>query len=155
MLQRKRKRNRWLIGGLIIGAAILGISFLTMETYSVYFYTPAEAQTQAAKLSARDIRVGGMVKASSVQWNKANVHLAFVLTDLKDTEITVVHEGAPPDMFKENSGVVAEGRLSADGKTLTARHLLVKHSEEYKIPDHKMLSDTALLQKSIIKDEVL
>lgn len=146
------KRVKWIIGGAIISFSILILSFLGLEENSVYFYTPKEAVEQATKLGQKEIRVGGMVKDGSVQWDRNSLRLAFVLTDLKGQEIAVVHHGTPPDLFKENSGVVVEGKISPEGRGFQAAKLMVKHSEEYRKPAHQAM-DRALIEKSMFKGE--
>lgn len=147
------KRRKWIIGCTIIAATVLGLSFLTLQGNSVYFYTPNEAFAKAGALQSSEIRVGGMVKGDSVQWDRKTLKLNFVLSDLKGQEIAVDHVGTPPDLFKENSGVVVEGRISGDGKSFLATKLMVKHSEEYRKPDGSFSMDKDLLQKSIFKGE--
>ena len=145
--------KKWLLGSGMILVAVFGISLLSLKGNSVYFYTPAEAVSQARTLSQKELRIGGMVKSSSVDWEAKNLNLAFVLTDLKGTEIAVKHRGTPPDMFKENSGVIVEGKISESGDRFIAYRLFVKHSEEYKIPDSTASRNHELLQRSIIKNE--
>jgi cytochrome c-type biogenesis protein CcmE len=124
-----------------------------MDKNSVYFYTPSEAKAGAAELSSDLIKVGGMVMPGSVTWKAETLSLSFTLTDLKGTDIKVNYSGTPPDMFKEGQGVVCEGTIAPDGTGLIARHLLVKHSEEYKPPhaggDSK---EKELLEKSLFKE---
>lgn len=151
MSTRQRRRNSWFIGAaIILGAAFL-MSFLVMPEYMVYFYTPREALLKASELSKRDIKVGGMVEAGSMKWNAQDLLLTFTLTDLSDVKIMVTYLGTPPDMFKENSGVVVEGRINDDGTQLKANKLMVKHSEEYKAPDDGHSVDKELIEKSIFK----
>jgi cytochrome c-type biogenesis protein CcmE len=143
-----QKRNRWIVGAGIIAAAVVGISLLQLKTNSVYFYVPHEAMAQAQTLAEKVIRVGGMVEAGSVQWKPEDLDLRFTLSDLKGSRLAVEYRGAPPDMFKENSGVVVEGRISGDGQSFTAHKLMVKHSEEYKVPGKDHSLDKELLEKS-------
>ncbi|MCB9228331.1 MAG: cytochrome c maturation protein CcmE [Deltaproteobacteria bacterium] len=150
-MKSRQAKNKWIIGGGIIALVILGLSFLQLGDYTVYFYTPEEAFAQAPDLQARDIRVGGMVVPGSVNWQPEELKLNFTISDLKGTTIAVEHKGTPPDMFKENQGVVVEGRISSDGQSLLAKTLMVKHSEEYKIPDQKHSMDKQLLEKSLFK----
>ena len=145
--------RKWLVGITVICSTIVFLSLINLGQYTVYFFTPKEAVAQSSKINEKVVRIGGMVKNKTVKWQPKSLKLKFVLSDLKGTDIEVFYKGAPPDMFKENSGVVVEGSLSLDGKLFTARNLFVKHSEEYRVPgDHQKL-DTSLLQKSIIKDE--
>lgn len=145
------RRNKWILGGTAIALTVIGMSMLSLNSYTVYFYTPDEAFAKAAELQEKEIKVGGMVKGQSVVWRPEELALSFVLSDMGKTEIQVAHKGTPPDMFKENSGVVVEGRISPDGSTFIAKSLMVKHSEEYKVPDATHSIDKALLEKSIFK----
>ena len=153
MMNKKSNRFKWTVGILIIAAAIGLIATTQLSSNVVYFYTPDEAYAKAAEISGITIKVGGMVLPGSVVWQAENLDLAFTISDLKGHEIKVSHKGTPPDMFKEGQGVVVEGLLLADGKAMTSRRLMVKHSEEYKKPgDHAGTPNKELLEKSIFKD---
>ncbi len=144
-------RYKWLLGGLIIAGTLAGMTFLTLDKFSVYFFTPDEALAQSQTLSQREIRVGGMVEGGSVVWDPQTLNLSFILSNLKDTRIKVHYKGAPPDMFKENSGVVVEGRIISTGTEFTAKKLIVKHSEEYRAPHEGQKVDMKLVEKSMFK----
>ena len=146
---------KWIIGLGIIALAIGVSSTLKFGDSLVYFYTPKEAQQKAAQLMNQTIQVGGMVKGGSVQSDSQKLKWDFVMTDLKGTEILAHYEGTPPDMFKENSGVIVEGRISGDGQKIVARNLMVKHSEEYKKPGDHSKMNQALIEKSMFKNEEL
>lgn len=152
---QKTKRRKWILGISIIAISVLGLSFMGLQGNSVYFYTPSEAVEKANTLQKVEIRVGGMVKGESVNWDRKSLQLGFTLSDLKGNEMQIAHVGTPPDMFKENSGVVVEGFISADGKSFVASKLMVKHSEEYRMPDGSHSMDRALLEKSLFKEEKL
>jgi cytochrome c-type biogenesis protein CcmE len=152
-MQGRGKTTKWLFGGAVIAAAVVALSFLNLGDNLVYFYTPGEAYAKAATLEGQNIKVGGMIKPGAVDWKPETLSLNFVLTDLKGVDINVAHNGTPPDMFKEGQGVVVEGRISEDGKTLVSKSLMVKHSEEYKKPDDHGSMNKALLEKSLFKDE--
>lgn len=147
------KSKKWLIGVFIIGLAIVGLSLLNLGENLVYFYTPSEAIAKAKDLSDKEIRVGALVKAGSVNWDPDTLSLEFTMTDMKESEITVTHKGSPPDMFKENQGVVVEGWISEDGTRMRSKNLFVKHSEEYKKPDDHSDMNKMYLEKSLFKNE--
>lgn len=149
----RKKMIPWAIALAICGVAIAAISTLRSANSLVYFYTPAEAVSQSGELSSQTIKVGGMIKPGSVEWIAKELRLNFVLTDLKGHEIGVMHTGSPPDLFKEGQGVVAEGRIYADGTKFESRRLMVKHSEEYKKSDDHSKMNQALLEDSIFKNE--
>lgn len=149
----KQSYLKWIVGLVVILVAGGAISSLNFGDNIVYFYTPKEALEKSAELSAKTIKVGGMVKSGSVDWQAQDIKLDFTLSDMKGSEITIAHNGTPPDMFKENQGVVVEGRISEDGKTMVAQRLMVKHSEEYKKPEDHSTMNKALLEESIFKNE--
>ena len=149
----KKSNKKWVIGGSVIVVAVIAMSFLNLGGNLVYFYTPIEATAKAAELEGQNIKVGGMVKTDTVQWEPEQLSLRFTMTDMNGHEINVAHKGTPPDMFKEGQGVVVEGRISGSGKDMVSHNLMVKHSEEYKKPDDPRNMDTQLLQKSIFKNE--
>lgn len=151
-MTKKKGSTRWIIGGVIIAGAIVGMSVLSLNNNLVYFYTTGEAFAKATELEGQTIKVGGMVKPGTVQWKPEDLALNFIITDLKEHEIAVSHRGTPPEMFKESQGVVVEGKIGPTGKTMTSKHLMVKHSEEYKKPGDHSTMDKALLEKSLFKD---
>ncbi|MEY4632079.1 MAG: hypothetical protein RIQ81_2199 [Pseudomonadota bacterium] len=155
LASKKNNKMRWILGGTVIGAAIVALVSIQLGNNAVYFYTPDEAFAQAVDLSGKTIRVGGMVLPGSVNWQAETLDLKFKMSDLKGHEIAVNHRGAAPDMFKEGQGVVVEGVLIKNPDqtlNMTARKLMVKHSEEYKKPgDHSQGVDKELLEKSIFK----
>lgn len=147
----KKSKTRWLIGGSVIAAAVVAMAFLNLSDYTTYFLTPGEAYARASELGDRTVKVGGMVKRGSVQWHPETLSLDFVMNDMDGHDIAVAHKGTPPDMFKEGSGVVVEGRLVNGGKEMQSRALMVKHSEEYKKPGDPHSVDKTLLEKSMFK----
>ena len=147
------KKAKWLIGGTVIAVAIMALSALNLGDNLVYFLTPEEAYAKGAELEGQTVKVGGMVKAGTVEWKPDTLSLKFTMTDLNGHDINVQHTGTPPDMFKERQGVVVEGRIGESGKLMVSRHLLVKHSEEYKKPGDHTKMDKALLERSLFKDQ--
>jgi cytochrome c-type biogenesis protein CcmE len=143
---------KWMVGAAVLLVGGLAVSSLQFGDNTVYFYTPQEATAKAADISSKTIKVGGMVKAGTVQWKPEELALNFVMTDMQGIDIEVSHKGTPPDMFKEQAGVVVEGRIEADGKKMVSQRLMVKHSEEYKKPDAQHSVDKELLEKSIFKN---
>lgn len=127
-----RKRNRRLVGVVIGGAMLSLAAFLTLRGLSgsvTYFYAPSELA--AGKAAGRLIRLGGLVEAGSAR--REDGAFVFVVTD-GAARARVRFAGDPPDLFRENQGVVAEGRLRADG-VFVAERVLAKHDETYMPPE--------------------
>lgn len=154
---KKKSYMKWVIGLGVLGMAALIVTQLNFGDGMVYFYTPKEVLAKKDEVIGQDkaIMVGAMVKAGTVTWNPEKLELDFVLTDFKGNDITVAHKGIKPDLFKENQGVVVEGKFSGDGKVLMGKKLIVKHSEEYKVPHKGESVDKQLLQESIFKNQAL
>lgn len=116
----------------IIGAALLALSAL--KDRAAFFYAPSDVERQGLPLG-RAVRLGGMVAAGSVARAADGVTVRFVVTDGRATT-PVTFAGIVPDLFREGSGVVAEGMFNRDG-SFTASNLLAKHDEKYMPPQVK------------------
>jgi cytochrome c-type biogenesis protein CcmE len=115
--------------GALIAAALLAMSALRDQV--AYFYTPGDLARQRVE-PGRPIRLGGMVRPDSLRRAADGVTLDFVVTD-GQAETAVRYAGIPPSLFREGSGVVADGRLGADGR-FVADAILAKHDERYMPP---------------------
>lgn len=114
----------------VLGAVLLAMSAL--KDQAAYFYTPGDVAREGVPLG-RAVRIGGMVQAGSLQRAADGVTLEFLVRDETPHRIRVRFRGIVPDLFKENSGVVAEGRFEAGG-LFVADNILAKHDENYMPP---------------------
>ena len=130
-----RPKHQRLVLAAIAIAAVIGAALLAMwglKDRAAYFYTPADvAAGQAAQGKA--MRLGGMVERGSIRKQEDGVTTRFVVEDGK-ARVPVVFRGILPDLFREGSGVVAEGKLAAGG-TFLADNILAKHDERYMPPE--------------------
>jgi cytochrome c-type biogenesis protein CcmE len=137
-LKPRHKRLAIVVGAL----ASLGIAaFFVLQALNsniALFVTPSEV-TEGKAPKDRAFRVGGMVKMGSIV--REGTTARFVVTDTVK-EIPVTYTGILPDLFKEGKGVVAEGRLAADGM-FQATQVLAKHDENYMPPEAKHAVDQA------------
>ena len=101
-----------------------------LEENVVYFKSPTEIKN-LSELDSKKIRVGGMVKKSSIKTNDTEIN--FVITDFKN-ELLVSFKGSVPNLFEEGKGVVAEGFIK-DRSYLKAVKILAKHDENYMPPE--------------------
>lgn len=126
--------TKLIVGLLVIGGALAYLIFGGLGQNLVYFITPSEYFQQEAKYQNRQVRLGGLVKAQTINYNRDSLELRFTVSD-GVREIPVLSKGStPPALFGENRGVVVEGRF--DGKTFVSQNLLVKHSESYSTEKH-------------------
>lgn len=127
----KNVKNRLIKLGLIFLSVLLGVYLIisNLNENIIFFYPPSELnKIDNSKIK---IRVGGLVQENSVQIID-NKKVIFTLTDQK-ASILVEYNGLLPALFRENQGIVAEGKL-IDGKLLQAERLLTKHDENYYPP---------------------
>lgn len=110
----------------LIGAGLLAASALRDE--AAYFYAPADVAAKGVE-PGKAIRLGGMVVKGSLKRAPDGVTIHFDVTDGKAT-VPAIFKGIAPDLFREGSGVVAEGAFDTSG-TFVATNLLAKHDERY------------------------
>jgi cytochrome c-type biogenesis protein CcmE len=136
MLTKKVKsRILFLFFIFLISAACTIFILKSLNQNILYFSTPTEInQIEDIKLG-KAMRVGGMVKKNSIIVNKKNIQ--FIVTDFKN-EILISYAGTVPNLFAEEKGVVAEGKLK-DKKFFIADRILAKHDEEYMPPEIKQI----------------
>ena len=129
----KPKTQRLVLVGIaliaLFGAVLLAMWGLRQRV--AYFYTPAEiAAGKAAQ--GQSIRLGGMVERGSIKRQPDGVAIRFVLTD-GQAQTPVTYRGIVPDLFRDGSGAVAEGRMQ--NGTFVADTILAKHDERYMPPE--------------------
>lgn len=130
-------RPRYRRAGLILVVlALLGtgtaLALQAFRSNLVFFVTPSQVvQGQVDRHAV--LRLGGWVKAGSLQRSAGSLKLRFLLADANGQTVPVAYEGVLPDLFAEGQGAVAQGRLDAYG-TLQASEVLAKHDENYRPP---------------------
>ena len=124
------------IAAILAGLAALGLaSALVLNAFQsnlVFFFSPTQVAANEAPKD-RSFRVGGLVEQGSIKREVGSLTIRFVVTDLSKT-VPVAYTGLLPDLFKEGKGVVAQGRLGADG-VFQAEQVLAKHDENYMPPE--------------------
>ncbi len=121
---------------IVCGLAALGVATaLVLNAFNsnlVFFFSPTQVAANEAP-QGRSFRIGGLVEMNSIQRETKGLTTRFVVTDLAKT-IPVTYTGLLPDLFKEGKGVVAQGKLGADG-IFRADQVLAKHDENYMPPE--------------------
>ena len=130
-----KPRHKRLLAVLVGLGALGSASALVLNAFSsnlVFFFSPTQVAAREAP-QARSFRIGGLVQTGSVQREAQGLTLRFVVTDNAHS-VPVRYTGLLPDLFQEGKGVVAQGRLGADG-TFVADQVLAKHDENYMAPE--------------------
>jgi len=128
-----RQRRLALVVGILAGVSVAALlAMRAFEDNVMFFFDPSQVATGEAPVDKR-FRLGGMVRPGTVQRAPGSLEMSFIVTDFK-RDVPVRYEGVVPDLFRENQGVVAHGRLGKDG-TFVADEILAKHDENYMPPE--------------------
>jgi cytochrome c-type biogenesis protein CcmE len=130
-MKPKNQRLVLVVAAMVaVGIAVL-LAMWGLRERASYFYTPADVVAGKAE-QGRSVRLGGMVERGSIQRQADGVTIRFVLTDRKARTL-VTFRGIVPDLFREGSGAVAEGRL--ENGAFVADTILARHDERYMPPE--------------------
>jgi cytochrome c-type biogenesis protein CcmE len=146
-MKPKDQRLVLVIAAIVALFAAALLAMWGLRSQASYFYTPADIAAGKAH-DGEAIRLGGMVERGSITHLPDGVTIRFVLTDGK-AATPVLFRGIAPDLFREGSGAVAEGRLQ-DG-TFVADTILAKHDERYMPPELGNLSAEHKAGKTLVK----
>ncbi|HEY5686451.1 MAG TPA: cytochrome c maturation protein CcmE [Acidimicrobiia bacterium] len=116
------------------GLVILALGYILfggLNENLVYYLTPGEAIAQRADFpDGERFRLGGLVEGGSIAETADGATFTVVEGG---ASVDVVHTGTPPELFRDNVGVVVEGAW--DGDRFATDTLIIKHDEEYRSSD--------------------
>ncbi|MEE9583145.1 MAG: cytochrome c maturation protein CcmE [Dehalococcoidales bacterium] len=110
------KKKRFLIGGLIIGLAVIFLGYMGFMSGAAYYYEVGELLDQGSSIYSQAVRINGEV-APGVEQEAKGRTLRFTIIDTtgRDASLPVVYQGPVPDTFKVGNQVVVEGQYTPDG----------------------------------------
>ena len=146
-MKPKNQRLVLVVAALVALIAAALLAMLGLRSQASYFLTPADVAAGKAVGDA-SFRLGGMVEQGSVQHLSDGVSIRFILTDGK-ARTPVSYRGIVPDLFREGSGAVAEGRMQSG--TFVADTILAKHDERYMPPELGNLQAEHKVGKTLAK----
>ncbi len=131
---RPRRRQRFILVGLLLAGVGIAVTLalLALRENINLFFSPSQVVAGEAPQDT-SFRLGGMVVDGSVGRPEGDLTVRFDLTDTAQA-VTVIYTGILPDLFREGQGIVAQGKLLADG-TFQAAQVLAKHDENYMPPE--------------------
>jgi cytochrome c-type biogenesis protein CcmE len=141
----RRRTRLFMIGAFLVAAAAFGvIASSGINKNLVYYWTPSDLKANGDKAYGATIRLGGMVTKGSIRQTGGS----GVEFDVHDgtSNVHVKSKGAPPQMFRENIGVVVEGTMLRGGY-FESNRLMVSHNNEYKPPAKGHSMDKKELEK--------
>ncbi|AZE03843.1 cytochrome c maturation protein CcmE [Pseudomonas chlororaphis] len=146
-----RKKRLLIILGVLGGVGVaVGLALSALQQNINLFYTPTQIANGEAPHDTR-IRAGGMVQMGSLQRSADSLDVRFVVIDFNKA-VTITYRGILPDLFREGQGIVALGKLNADG-VVVADEVLAKHDEKYMPPEvTKALKDSGQMAPAPAKE---
>jgi cytochrome c-type biogenesis protein CcmE len=131
-MKPRHQRMIAIAAGVVLIAIAAALVLNAFQGNVVFFFSPSQVAAKEAPLE-KTFRVGGMVEKGSLKRQADGLTVQFIVTDTAKS-IPVSYTGILPDLFKEGKGVVAQGRLGADG-VFRASEVLAKHDENYMPPE--------------------
>ena len=137
-----KQRNRLVLITVIVVCVAIAVTLagIALKENINLFYTPTQIADGEAPMNST-FRIGGLVVEGSVRRNPGDLKIMFDLTD-GAKEITVEYEGILPDLFREGQGIIAQGRMTPEGR-VKAAEVLAKHDENYMPKEVQHALDTA------------
>ena len=131
----KKVKNRILFLIFIFTLSIVTVFFIikSLNKNILYFSSPTEIKQREDIPFGKAMRVGGMIKKGSINISQKDIQ--FIITDFEN-EILISYSGTVPNLFAEEKGIVAKGKLS-DKNFFIADRILAKHDENYMPPEIK------------------
>ncbi len=147
-------RTKFLVGGLLILAAVVYLIVSASQANAEYFMTIDELKSKGPAVVGKSLRVSGAVVGDTIQYDPKTLTLTFVVANVPgDTKvidaqgglaavlhaavidpsrsrIQVVYSGPKPDLLKNEAQAIMTGHLSSDG-VFHADELLLKCPTKY------------------------
>ena len=147
-------RAKFLVGGLLILAAVIYLIISSTQASAQYFLTVDELQAKGASMVGRDLRVSGAVLGDSIQYDSKTLKLTFTVADVPGdnkvieaqgglaaalhqavidpnrSRLQVVYNGVKPDLMRDEAQAIMTGRIGQDG-VFHANELLLKCPTKY------------------------
>ena len=129
-----RRKTRWFMVGafLVSGIAFAVIAATGINENLVYYWTPTDLHANGAKAYGASIRLGGMVAPGTLVKGGGSTVEFDVYDGTKSVHVKTM--SVPPQMLRENIGVVVEGTM-VQGGYFQSNRLMVSHNNEYKAPE--------------------
>jgi cytochrome c-type biogenesis protein CcmE len=149
-------RAKFIIGGLIILAAVVFLIISSTRYSAEYFMTVDELKSQSSSLIGRSIRISGAVIGSTIQYDPQTLNLTFeiaqvpgdntaiemggglaavlhaAVTDPTRARLTIIYNGPKPDLLRDEAQAIVTGHLSEDGNFYVDENgLLLKCPTKY------------------------
>jgi cytochrome c-type biogenesis protein CcmE len=131
-MKARHKRFALILAGLVGLGLVTALVLNAMKGSISYFFSPTDVAEGKAPPN-HVFRLGGLVEKGSLKREGNSLTVHFTVTDTAKS-IQVTYTGILPDLFQEGQGVIAQGKMGADGE-FVADEVLAKHDENYMPPE--------------------
>jgi cytochrome c-type biogenesis protein CcmE len=149
-------QGRWkfIIGGLLILAAVIYLIVSATQANAEYFMTVNELKSKGNSLVGRSLRISGAVIGDTIQYDPQTMNLTFdiahvpgdnaaiemggglaavlhsAVTDPARARLTIIYNGPKPDLLRDEAQAIVTGHLNEEG-IFYADELLLKCPTKY------------------------
>lgn len=127
--QGRKSRLKFVVGGGVIGLAIIYLIFTVTQSTAAYYFTVDELFARGAAVHGYQMRVSGKVVGDSIDFNARDLLLRFEVVGESGQRLPVVFNGPKPDQLRQDAEAILEGKY--DGNQFTAQTLLLKCPSRY------------------------
>ncbi|HUE39896.1 MAG TPA: cytochrome c maturation protein CcmE [Candidatus Binatia bacterium] len=125
---------RFLVGSMVIVAAIAYLMYTGIRETSAYYLTIQEFLPKRDQMRDTPLRIAGRVQPGSISYDARTLDLRFHLAEFTaanaaEPSLPVAFTGIKPDMFADGRDVIVEGRYSGD--VLHASQVLTSCPSKY------------------------
>ncbi len=127
--QRSRGKTKFIVGGLVIALAVVYLIYTGVQSTAAYFLTVDELYAQQSAMMGKQVRVSGMVDATTINYDNKTLTLNFEIMGENGQNLPITFNGPMPDQMREGAEAIVEGTF--DGNIFTAKTLLLKCPSRY------------------------
>ena len=122
-------RLKFVLGGLVIVAALVWLGFVGYQESKAYYITVEEFSAMQGQLSGKTVKVAGDIVEGSI--DRGKTPMEFVISSQgKSLRVCYVGKDVIPDTFRDGSKAVVEGNIAQSG-VFQARHIEAKCASKY------------------------
>lgn len=124
-----RGKTKFIIGGLVIALAVVYLIYTGVQSSAAYYLTVDELYAKQSAMMDKQVRVSGMVDATTIDYNNKDLILKFNIMGDGEQQLPIVFNGPQPDQMREGAEAIVEGTF--DGNVFAAKTLLLKCPSRY------------------------
>ncbi len=131
----KKKKVKFIVGGIIIAVAIIYLVYSGIQKTGLYYLTVSEIKKEGSMAYGQSTRVNGNVLDGSIQWDSQEGTLRFIISD-GENNLPIIHRGVAPDTFRGGAEVVVEGKYTPEN-IFEADKIMAKCPSKYEAQENE------------------